>query len=259
MKNTAIIIFVSVLMLGAIVQSDKALAAGGHDAHIENLEWSFDGPFGTYDRGALQRGLQVYRQVCSACHSMKHMYYRNIGALGYNEAQVKAIASEYMVEDGPDDEGEMFSRPGKPSDRFVSPFPNRKAATYANNGAFPPDLSLITKARAGGADYVYSILTGYEHAPKDAHLLAGQHWNKAMAGNVIAMAPPLADGMIAYEDGTAETVEQYSRDVAHFLTWAAAPDMEERKRIGIMTLLFLAVFASIMYAVKRKVWSDLKK
>lgn len=218
-------------------------------------EWSFDGPFGTYDRAALQRGYKVYREVCSACHSMERLHYRDLEHIGFSEGQVKAIAAEYMITDGPNDEGEMFERPGLPSDKFKAPFANRQAAMYAN-GAYPPDMSLLAKARHGGADYIYNILTGYENSPADHELLPGQNWNRYMPGHILAMAQPLTDGQVAYDDGTTETVSQYARDVAQFLTWASEPHMEQRKQTGVMALLFLLVFTGIMYAVKRKVWSS---
>lgn len=235
----------------------SAQAASGEKPHEQS--WHFDGITGTYDRAALQRGLQVYKQVCSACHSMEKLSYRNLSALGYTEGEVKAIAAEYSVMDGPDDEGEMYERPARPSDQFVSPFPNKAAAKYANNGAFPPDMSLIAKARYNGPDYIYALMTGYEEAPEGTSLLSGQYWNKYMPGHVIAMAPPLSDGMIAYADGSPETVSQYSKDVAEFLKWAADPHMEQRKRTGIMALLFLFVFTGVMYATKKKVWKNVYK
>lgn len=240
-----------------IFYAPVANAAG--DAHpVEKQEWSFNGPFGTFDRGALQRGFQVYQQVCSACHSMDYLSYRNLSALGYSDAEVKAIAAQYTIEDGPDDEGEMFERSRKPSDRFKNPYANENQARYVNNGALPVDLSLITKARVGGADYVYGLLTGYEDAPEGVTMGEGQHYNPVMAGGKIAMAAPLSDDIVAYEDETPTTKEQYARDVATFLTWAAEPEMEERKRTGIKVILFLLVFAGIMYAVKRKIWADVK-
>jgi len=235
------------------------LQAAGESAELKDVDWSFEGPFGTYDRAAMQRGFQVYKQVCAACHGMDLVAYRNLADLGYSEAQIKAIAAEYSVTDGPNDEGEMFQRPAKPSDHFVNPYPNEAAAKYTNNGALPPDLSLITKARKDGSDYVYNLLTRYAEAPEGKELLPGQYYNEVMPGNVIAMAPPLSDGMVSYADGTEETVSQYSRDVTHFLTWAAEPMLEDRKQIGIQVLLFLAVFAGIMYAVKKKIWADVKK
>lgn len=246
------------LMIGAAMVTLAAMPvrASEGDTHPPEMAWSFDGPFGTYDKAALQRGYKVYREVCSACHSMKRVAFRNLHALGYNEDEVKAIAAEYTVMDGPNEEGEMFERPGKPSDHFKSPFPNDNAAKYANNGALPPDLSLITKARHGGASYVYGILTGYEEAPADHTLLPGQHWNKYMPGHVIAMAAPLSDGQITYDDGAPATVDQYARDVAQFLTWTAEPELESRKRMGVKVILFLAVFAGLMYGVKRKIWAS---
>ena len=245
----------AITVLALFTQTPSAYSAGDA-AHPPELEWSFEGPLGTYDRGALQRGFKVYKQVCSACHSMNRLYYRNLSALGYNEAEVKAIASEYTVMDGPDDEGEMFERAALPSDKFASPYPNEKAAAYANGGAYPPDMTLLAQARHGGANYIYGILTGYEEAPHGKELLQGQYWNKYMPGHVIAMAPPLADGMIEYTDGAPETVSQYAKDVSHFLAWTSNPDLEKRKRIGVKVFLFLLVFAGIMYAVKKKIWAD---
>ncbi len=234
----------------------EAHPAGSHAAaEPEHLHWHFDGMFGTYDRAALQRGLKVYREVCAACHSLKRVYFRNLEALGYDEGQVKTIASSYTVHDGPNDEGEMFDRPGLPSDRFVSPFPNDNAAKFANGGALPPDLSLITKARHHGPDYVHGILTGYAPPPEGTTLLPGQNWNKIMPGHIIAMAPPLTDGQVAYEDDAPQTVDQYARDVAEFLAWSADPYMEDRKRTGFKVVFFLIVFAGIMYAVKRRIWA----
>ncbi len=235
-----------------------ASAEGGeHEIALPDVQWSFDGLFGAYDRASLQRGFQVYTQVCAACHSMERLSYRNLTALGYTADEVKAIAASHTVHDGPNDEGEMFDRPGLPSDGFVGPFPNKKAAAAANNGAVPPDMSLLAKARHGGASYIYGILTGYEEQPPaGVTLLPSQHWNKYMPGHVIAMPPPIMDGQVAYEDGSPQTVDQYAKDVASFLTWAAEPHMEDRKRIGLKVLIFLLVFTGIMYAVKKKVWAD---
>lgn len=241
-----------------VILAAPAAVQAGDAPEVEAQDWSFQGPTGTFDRGALQRGFQVYSQVCAACHSMKHLSYRNLTALGYTEAEVKAIASQYTVTDGPDDEGEMFDRPARPSDKFVSPYANDNAARYTNNGALPPDLSLIAKARVGGPDYVYGLLTGYEEAPEGETVAEGQYWNKVMSGHKIAMAPPLSDDIVGYEDGSDTTTSQYARDVSTFLMWAAEPNLEERKRTGIKVILFLLVFAGIMYAVKRKIWADVK-
>ena len=245
-------IFLALLLL---IPAGAALASSDAPAP-KHQSWSFSGVGGTYDKAAMQRGLKVYRDVCAACHSLDRVYFRNLEALGYTENQIKNIAAEYTVEDGPNDEGDMFERTALPSDHFKSPFLNDNAAKYANNGALPPDLSLITKARHSGPDYVYSLLTGYKPAPEGAALLEGQHWNEYFPGHVIGMAPPLSDGVVAYEDETPQTVDQYAKDVVHFLTWAADPYMEQRKRTGIAVLIFLAVFAGVMYAVKRRLWSD---
>ena len=244
-----------------VISAVPSLAAGGGETPPKQ-EWSFKGPFnmtfGTYERDELQRGYKVYRQVCAACHGMDLISYRNLADLGYNEAEVKAIAAEYTIMDGPNDEGEMFDRPGIPADRFVNPYPNAQAAKYANNGAYPPDLSLIAKARPYGADYIYALLAkGYVEPPEGKTLLDGQHYNKYMAGNVIAMASPLSDGLVAYEDGSKETVSQFAHDVSAFLMWAAEPKLEDRTRMGYRVILFLIVFAGVMYAVKKKIWSDL--
>ncbi len=242
----------------SIVPASAAMAAGGDTPKPASQDWSFSGAFGTYDKAALQRGYKIYRDVCASCHSMKRVRFRELSALGYNEDQIKAIAAEYSVMDGPDEDGEMFERTALPSDPFISPFANDNAAKAANNGAFPPDLSLITKARANGSNYVAALMTGYsDKLPHGTTLSDGQYWNKYFTGHKLAMAPPLSDGSVTYEDGTIETLDQYAKDVAHFLTWAADPYMEERKRTGFKVILFLLLFAGIMYGVKRKIWSNL--
>lgn len=226
-----------------------------------DMDWPHEGLFSTYDRAALQRGFQVYKQVCAACHSMNKLYYRHLEQIGYTEGQVKTVAAEYMVTDGPDGEGQMFERPALPSDKFWAPFANKQAAMYANNGAYPPDLSLITKARYGGEDYIYGLLIGYEDPPADKadDLLPGQYWNRYMPGHVIAMAPPLMDGQVDYVDeNVPETVKQYAQDLSQFLAWAAEPHMEARKRAGIKAFIFLFVFTLLMYQVKKRIWKDVK-
>lgn len=248
--------FTALLIAGLMLVPAPVMAAG--DApKPPAIDWSFSGPFGAFDRAELQRGFQVYKQVCAACHSMDLVYYRNLTALGYSEDQVKSAAAEYSVMDGPNDEGEMFERPARPSDRFKAPYDNEEAAKYANNGALPPDLSLMAKARANGPDYIHGILTGYEEPPADVELLSGQYYNKYMAGHIIAMAPPLSDGIVAYEGEAPQTVDQYARDVTAFLSWAAEPELEVRKQTGIKAIVFLIVFAGIMYGVKRKLWAKL--
>jgi ubiquinol-cytochrome c reductase cytochrome c1 subunit len=217
--------------------------------------WSFQGPLGTYDRAALQRGFQVYKEVCSACHSMHQLYYRNLEALGFSDAEIKAIAAEYTVMDGPNDQGEMFERPARPSDRFKAPFPNDKAAAASNNGATPPDLSLIIKARHGGADYIDALLTGYSNPPAGVAVPSGMNFNEYFPGHLIAMPPPLSEGGVTFADGTPATVPQMARDVTNFLSWAAEPEMEERKRMGLKVIAYLLLMAGVLYAVKRKVWA----
>lgn len=229
--------------------------AAGPSVDLPHQHWSFSGFNGTYDQAAMQRGLKVYREVCSACHGLDRIYFRNLEALGYSDGQVKNIASEYMIADGPNDEGDMFERAGRPSDRFPNPFANKQAAIAAN-GAYPVDLSLITKARVKGSDYLYALLTGYEDASLHDDVPEGKYWNKYFPGHIISMAPPLMEGQVAYEDGTPTTVEQYAADVTHFLTWAADPYMEDRKRTGIKVILFLLAFAGIMFAYKKKIWAD---
>lgn len=232
--------------------------AAGNGVVPPDQDWPHEGIFGTYDRSALQRGFQVYKEVCSACHSMKQLSYRNLTEIGFTEEEVKAIAAQYFVTDGPNDDGEMFERPAVPADQFKSPFPNKKAARAANGGAYPADLSLIAKARAGGEDYIYALLTGYEEPPADKAdtLLPGTYWNRYFPGHQISMAPPLMDGMVSYADGTSNSLHQQARDVAQFLAWASEPHMEVRKQMGIKVILFLIVFSGVMYAVKRKVWAN---
>ena len=221
-------------------------------------EWSWRGIFGTFDRHELQRGLQVYLEVCASCHGLNHVAYRNLTALGYNEEQVKAFASEYEVEDGPDEEGEMFFRSARPSDHFVSPFPNDQAARASNNGALPPELSLITEARTGGADYIFALLTGYVDPPDDVELPDGMSFNTYFASQQIAMPPPLFEDGVEYADGTTASIDQMAWDVSAFLTWTAEPYLEERKAMGFKVILFLLVFTGMLIVVKRKVWADVK-
>ncbi len=248
----------AVLALAGLVSVSAAPAqAAASKEPLPARNWSHYGMFGTFDRGSLQRGLQVYLEVCAACHSLKLLAYRNLTGIGLNEKQIKAITAEFEVTDGPNDEGEMFQRPAKPSDRFVSPFPNDNAARAPNNGALPPDLSLLTKARKGGVDYVHALLTGYkEEPPAGFKLSEGMNYNIHFPGNQIAMAPPIADDAVEYADGTKATTEQLATDVTTFLAWAAEPELEERKRLGIKVLLFLIVLTAMMYALKRQVWAD---
>jgi ubiquinol-cytochrome c reductase cytochrome c1 subunit len=231
-------------------------AQAAEEAPLPKEKWSFEGMFGTFDRAALQRGFQVYQEVCSACHGVYQLYYRDLAALGYSEEQIQAIASEKQVTDGPNDEGEMFQRQARASDKFVKPFPNEQAARAANNGAYPPDLSMIVKAREGGPDYVYGILTGYKDPPPDFKLGEGMQYNEHFPGHQIAMPKPLNDGAVTFADNTPNTVPQMAHDVTTFLAWASEPTLEQRHRTGIKTLMFLVVGAVLFYFFKRKIWAD---
>lgn len=245
------------LIIG-LTSVSAAFASGGDGPAIPSQDWSFSGAFGTYDKAAMQRGYKIYREVCASCHAMKRVYFRNLEALGYNEAQIKNIAAEYtVINKEPNDEGDMFERPALPSDAFISPFANDNAAKYANGGALPPDLSLIVKARGNGSNYITGLLTGYEeHPPHGQEVADGQYWNTYFPGHKLSMAPPLMDGQVSYEDGTPETLDQYAHDVVQFLTWASDPHMEIRKSTGFKVIVFLLMFAGVMLSVKRKIWSD---
>jgi ubiquinol-cytochrome c reductase cytochrome c1 subunit len=269
---------IAALGFAAGILAAPAMGAEGKK-FAADIEFSFEGPFGTFDRAQLQRGFQVYKEVCSACHSMNLMVYRNLGQPGgpeFPEEQVRAIAAQYNVQDGPDGDGNMFERPALPSDPFQKPFPNDQAAMAANGGAMPPDLSLITKARngwegnlptlyltklffgGGGPEYVHAVLTGYQDPPaeKAAEAPEGKSYNPYFEhGPWIGMAAPLSDGGVTYNDGTVATVDQQARDVAAFLAWAGEPKMEERKRIGFQVIAYLAVLALLLYLVTRKLWA----
>jgi len=266
--------------LGAVMAQEAHNAAEPTHFPIhkpKEISWSFAGPFGTYDKAQLQRGLKVYKEVCSACHSMKLVAFRSLDELGYSEAQVKAFSAEYTVQDGPNADGEMFERPGIPSDHFPSPFPNDEAAAAANNGAAPPDMSLLAKARgvergfptfifdiftqyaSNGPDYIHSLLTGYGEEPPEGMVIAeGTYYNPYfISAKALAMPPPLGDDQVTYEDGSPQTIDQYSQDVSAFLMWAAEPHLEDRKKTGFRVMAFLILFAGLLYLTKRKVWSGI--
>jgi ubiquinol-cytochrome c reductase cytochrome c1 subunit len=218
--------------------------------------WSFNGIFGTFDLASAQRGFQVYSEVCSNCHSMQLMHYRDLTGIGLTPQEIKAIAAQVTVPQGVDDQGNPKTGPATPADQFRSPFANEQAARAANNGALPPDLSVIVNAREGGADYVYGILTGFAEPPAGFKMMEGMNYNKMFPGHQIAMPPPLHDGQVTYADGTTASVEQMARDVVTFLEWTANPEMVQRKQIGARVILFLVLITGLTYAVKRKVWSD---
>ena len=220
--------------------------------------WSFKGIFGVFDRASLQRGYQVYQEVCSGCHSVQYLSYRNLSEKGgpeFSVEEAKAIAAQFEVEDGPNSDGEMFTRLGRLSDKFVKPYPNVEASTAANGGAYPPDMSVLAKARKGGADYIYSLLLGYEEAPTGFELDEGVYYNKYMSGNRIKMLAPLSDGLVEYSDGTQSTTAQMAKDVTTFLVWAAEPHLESQHRMGFKVIIYLIILLTLVYMSKQKVWS----
>jgi ubiquinol-cytochrome c reductase cytochrome c1 subunit len=246
----------SLLAGGLMAAGLLAAPAMAQEATYSHKEWSFDGLFGSYDLAAAQRGFKVYKEVCSNCHAMHLLHYRDLEGIGFNDEQIKAIAASVTVPQGLDDQGAPKEGPGTPASGFRSPFPNEVAARAANNGALPPDLSLIANAREGGADYLHSLLTGYTEAPASFKMMGGMNYNKAFPGHQIAMPQPLTDGSVDYDDGTKNTLQQEARDVATFLTWAANPEMVERKQMGVRIVLFMLFMAFVTYGVKRKLWAD---
>jgi len=268
------------VVLGALSAPAQASEAGPTPPSVN---WSFSGPFGKFDPQQLQRGFKVYREVCAACHSLKYVAFRNLAEPGgplFTEGQVKALAAEYKVQDGPNDAGEMFERPGRPADHWPSPFPNDNAAAAANGGKAPPDLSLMAKARTyergfptfvfdmftqfaeQGPDYIHALLTGYVEKPKDFNLPAGGTYNKYFPGHVIAMPKPINDGQVDYKgpDGkpqAPETIDQYAKDVSAFLMWTAEPKMEARKALGFRAIIFLVLLAGLTYFAKKRIWKKL--
>ncbi len=245
------------LMFAGVGLSQVAHAAG-EAAELPDHEWKHTGVFGTFDRDELQRGFQVFQEVCASCHSLEFIAFRNLAEIGFSEDQIKAIAAEYEVEDGPDAEGEMFMRPARASDYFPDPFDNPQAARASNGGALPPDLSLIVKARDGGIDYLYALLTGYEEeAPEGFELVEGMSYNHYFRGNQIAMPEPLYDEAVEYADGTEPSLEQLAHDLSVFLAWTAEPELEIRKKTGLKVLIFIAIFTALVYIIKRRIWAKL--
>ena len=267
--------------LGVVaLASPPARAGASHEEETpERQEWSFAGVFGRFDKAQLRRGLKVYKEVCSTCHSIKMLAFRNLGQPGgpeLSEKEVADLAASYKLKDGPNDSGEYFDRPGRPSDRFPPPFANEQAARAAMSGAYPPDMSVLVKARGyhrgfpaflfdglpgfayqeHGADYIVSLLKGYKEAPADFKVPDGQYYNVYMVGRRIGMPPPLSDGAVTYDDGAPQTVDQYAKDVTAFMAWVAEPSLETRKKTGLGVISFLIVFAALLYFTKRKIWSN---
>jgi ubiquinol-cytochrome c reductase cytochrome c1 subunit len=256
MKNIFKITYLSLLLL---VGTSQAIAEEKVD--LLKIDWSFKGLLGKFDRGSLQRGYQVYTEVCAGCHSMKYVSYRNLSEPGgpeFSEEQAKAIAASFEVTDGPNNDGEMFIRSAKLSDKFVKPFENIKAAQAANGGAYPPDMSVLAKARSGGVDYIYSLLLGYEDAPSGVTLDDGVYYNKYMYGNKIKMSQPLMDDAVEYSDGTKATEAQMAKDVTTFLMWAAEPHLESRHKMGFKAILYLILLTILVYFSMKKIWSRIE-
>ncbi len=247
-----IIFFVLVFLF-----SNFNVLASGSGNDLPRHNWSFKGLTGTFDKSAVQRGFKVYREVCSGCHSMSLLYYRDLIDIGFSNEEVKAIAAEYTVIDGPNEEGEMFERPARPSDHFVSPFLNEQEARLSNNGSYPPDLSVITKAKKHGPDYIFNLLLGYTEPPVDFELGEGMYYNKWKEGHQISMAQPLDEGYVDYDDGTENTLPQLAEDITTFLVWSAEPELEERKKLGIKVILFFIVLGSIVFIVKNRLWREI--
>jgi len=248
-------IFISIITTLSFADSQHS---HGTNTNYLKTYWSFKGIFGTFDRASLQRGYQVYQEVCAGCHSVQHLSYRNLSEKGgpeFSTEEAKAIAAQFEVEDGPNSEGEMFMRPARLSDKFVKPYPNVEASTAANGGAYPPDMSVLAKARAGGADYLYSLLLGYEEAPEGFELDDGVYYNKYMPGNKIKMSAPLSDGLVEYSDGTQATTAQMAKDVTNFLVWASEPHLESQHRMGFKSIIYLIILLTLVYMSKQKVWS----
>ena len=243
-----------ILLLGLV--SSPAWGASG-DVILKTRDWSFSGPFGTFDKAAMQRGFQVYNEVCAGCHSMKLIAFRNFADLGYDDSEIKALAAQYEIQDGPNDDGEMFMRPGIPADRMPAPYANDNAARAGNNGALPPDLSLIAKARPNGPNYLYSLLSSYDDAPEGKEVPDGMYYNAAYPGHLIAMPQPLYGDDVEYSDGSATSIDAVSADLTQFLMWAAEPKMEVRKRIGVAAVFFLSIFVILSYLAKRRIWADI--
>ncbi len=246
--------------LGLSLAVSATISTGAHAAGAAvkpiDMSWSWEGMFGTFNREDVKKGGQIFFEVCNACHSMDMVAYRNLVDIGWSEDEAKEVAAQYEVEDGPNDEGEMFVRPARLSDRIVAPYPNEKAARFANGGAYPPDLSVITKARKNGPDYLYSLLVGYQdEAPEGFELAEGTNYNDYFPGHQIFMAQPLYGESVEFPDGSYASLEEEAKYITTFLAWAAEPELEERKSLGIKVLLYLIVLTAMLYALKKRIWS----
>jgi len=245
------------VLAAAFVVGAAGVAAANEGAELQKPGFSFQGIFGRYDAAALKRGWQVFHEVCANCHGLRQVAYRNLSAIGLTEDEIKAVAAERETSGGVNDEGTPINRPGRASDKYIPPFPNDKAAAAANGGAAPPDLSLMAKARAGGPNYVYSLLLGFEETvPEGASIPDGKYYNKVFPGHAISMPPPVGDDSVTYADGTKATKEQIVHDVTTFLNWAAEPELDARKSLGLYVMIFLGVLTALFYALKVQIWKD---
>ncbi|MBI2235750.1 MAG: cytochrome c1 [Magnetospirillum sp.] len=250
------------LILTALVAAGLVGAAGAAQASeggapLITVPHSWDGVFGRYDKAQLKRGFQVFHDVCSNCHTLRLVAYRNLSAVGLSPDEIKTVAAERELPDAPNDEGVVVNRAGRPSDKYIGPFPNEKAAAAANGGALPPDLSLMTKARTNGPDYVYSLMLGYEDVAPEGHPIPeGKFYNKFFPGNAISMPPQVMDDLVTYADGTKATKEQLAADIVAFLNWTAEPELDQRKGMGLYVMIFLGVLTALFYALKRQIWAN---
>jgi len=252
-------IYLTTILLTLSIQNITYSA--GENYPLLKQDWSFKSFFGTFDRSSLQRGYQVYTEVCASCHSLKYVSYRNLAEKGgpeFSIEQAKAIASNFEVTDGPNNDGEMFTRPAKLSDKFVMPYANDQEAKLSNGGAYPPDMSVLVKARAGGADYIYSVILGYEDPPEGMKLDDGVYYNKYMYGNKIKMPPQLYDDLVTYADGTPATPEQMAKDITTFLAWTAEPKLEERHKFGFRAIIYLVILTILVYFSMKRIWSRIE-
>ena len=261
MKNIFKSAFISLLVFTLTTFFSFKVLSAEDTKKLLSTEWSFKGFTGKFDRASLQRGYQVYTEVCASCHSMQYLSYRNLAEPGgpeFSETQAKAIAANFEVTDGPNNDGEMFTRTAKLSDKFVKPYQNMQEAKISNGGAYPPDMSVLVKARSGGADYVYSVLLGYGDPPSDLVIEDGVYYNNYMPGNKIMMPNPLSEDLVEYNDGTKATSEQMAKDVVTFLAWAAEPHLEARHKMGFRAIIYLIILTILVYFSMKKIWSRIE-
>lgn len=251
------LILSALVATGLVGASGAALANSGGEP-LMKPNFSFNGFFGKYDQAQLKRGFEIFHQVCSNCHGLRLVAYRNLADVGLTADEIKAVAAERDIDDAPNDEGIVSKRAGRPSDKYISPFPNEKAAGAANGGAVPPDLSLMAKARVGGPNYIYSLMQGFSEEIPEHHVVPeGKYYNKYFPGGNISMPPQLMEDLVTYSDGTPAKVPQMAEDISAFLNWAAEPELDARKSLGLKVMIFLGVFTALLYALKRQIWKNI--